>query len=175
MYEYGTRKFSPRRMEIPIFCWIACTTTAAPYDCFLQFAPPAWSPPPPVAPSPATADMAAAAEVYTPSAAAAQHGDQAAWRAVLGWLGFLLQVLLRAIRGAPSSCAKLLKLLCVRRPLLSADPAPAFARLPSQAPADELLPLSAPPGRLTVRTHLLARGRMVACVRDHRFTYVVGV
>ncbi|CAM0955077.1 unnamed protein product [Alopecurus aequalis] len=90
-----------------------------------------------------------AAEVYTPSAAA-QHGGQAAWWAVVGWLGFLLQVLLGVIRGASSSCAKVLKFLGVHHPLLSAAPAVAFARLPSQAPAEELRPLSPPSGRLTV-------------------------
>ncbi|KAM0867171.1 hypothetical protein ACQ4PT_042169 [Festuca glaucescens] len=95
----------------------------------------------------------AAAEVYTPAPPLQPRG-QAAWLAVVGWLGFLLQVLLRVIRGAPSSCAKLLKFLGLRHPLLSAAPAVAFARLPTEAPrADELRPLpplSPPSGRLTV-------------------------
>uniref|UniRef100_A0ACD5TFX7 Uncharacterized protein n=1 Tax=Avena sativa TaxID=4498 RepID=A0ACD5TFX7_AVESA len=96
--------------------------------------------------------MAAAADVYTP-APALQHRGQAAWRAVVGWLGLLLQVLIGVIRGAPSFLGKLLKFLGLRHPFLSAAPAVAFAQLPSQAPADELRPLpplSPPPGRLTV-------------------------
>jgi RNA polymerase II subunit A small phosphatase-like protein len=94
--------------------------------------------------------MAAVADVYTP-AAPLQHRGQAAWRAVVGWLGFLLQVLIRVIRGATSSCAKLLKLLGLRHPFLSAAPSAAFARLPIEAPTDELRPLP-PLSRLTVRT-----------------------
>jgi RNA polymerase II subunit A small phosphatase-like protein len=116
----------------------------------------------------------AAAEVYTP-AAPLQHRGQAAWRAVVGWLGFLLQVLLRVIRGAPSSCAKLLKFLGLRHPLLSAAPAVAFARLPTEAPADELRPLpplSPSPGRLTVRP-MLALGRIVPF--GSGITCVIGV
>uniref|UniRef100_A0A452ZB31 FCP1 homology domain-containing protein n=2 Tax=Aegilops tauschii TaxID=37682 RepID=A0A452ZB31_AEGTS len=93
--------------------------------------------------------MAAATEVYSPTPAA-PHREQAAWWAVVGWLGLLLQVLLRVIRGAPSSLAKLLRSLGLRHPLLSAAPAVAFVQLPSKAPADDLPPLSPPPGRLTV-------------------------
>lgn len=112
--------------------------------------------------------MAVATEVYSPMPAA-QHRGQAAWRAVVGWLGLLLQVLLRVIRGTPSSLAKLLRSLGLRHPLLSAAPAVAFVQLPSKAPADDLLPLSPPPGRLTVRTHVLPRERIVVCYgRDHR-------
>ncbi|XBJ18561.1 hypothetical protein VPH35_009696 [Triticum aestivum] len=93
--------------------------------------------------------MAAATEVYSPTPAE-QHREQAAWRAVVGWLGLLLQVLLQVIRGAPSSLAKLLRSLGLRHPLLSAAPAVTFVQLPSKAPADDLPPLSPPPGRLTV-------------------------
>ncbi|KAF6985108.1 hypothetical protein CFC21_003007 [Triticum aestivum] len=104
--------------------------------------------------------MAAATEVYSPTPAA-EHRGQAAWWAVVGWLALLLQVLLRVIRGAPSSLGKLLRSLGLRHPILSAAPAVAFVQLPSKAPADDLPPLSPPPGRLTVRAHVLPRERVV--------------
>uniref|UniRef100_A0A804M757 Uncharacterized protein n=1 Tax=Zea mays TaxID=4577 RepID=A0A804M757_MAIZE len=49
----------------------------------------------------------AAAEVYSPTAAAQQQREKATsqvWRAVVGWIGFLVQVLLQILRGTPS-CA----------------------------------------------------------------------
>jgi ATP adenylyltransferase/5',5'''-P-1,P-4-tetraphosphate phosphorylase II len=53
----------------------------------------------------------AAAEVYSPTAAAAaqQQREKATsqvWQAVVGWIGFLVQVLFQIIRGT-SSCAQL--------------------------------------------------------------------
>ncbi|CAN6341719.1 unnamed protein product [Urochloa humidicola] len=82
------------------------------------------------------------------------HAAAAAWRAVAGWLGLLFQILLRIIRGTPSSWAQLLSFVGLRHPLLpvaaaQAQPSPevAFVQLPSEAPADA----SAPPlRRLTV-------------------------
>uniref|UniRef100_A0A0E0L3L2 Mitochondrial import inner membrane translocase subunit TIM50 n=1 Tax=Oryza punctata TaxID=4537 RepID=A0A0E0L3L2_ORYPU len=94
----------------------------------------------------------AAAEFLSPETAAGvgvgavrqqqQHPGQAAWRVVVGWLGFLLQILLQIVRGTPSSWAHLLSFLGLRHPLLSAAPAQpspsvAFVRLPSEVPADE--------------------------------------
>uniref|UniRef100_A0A0E0DSQ2 FCP1 homology domain-containing protein n=1 Tax=Oryza meridionalis TaxID=40149 RepID=A0A0E0DSQ2_9ORYZ len=92
----------------------------------------------------------AAAEFLSPETAGAgpvgqqQHPGQAAWRAVVGWLGFLLQILLQIVRGTPSSWAHLLSFLGLHHPLLSAappqpstpSPSVAFVRLPSEAPAD---------------------------------------
>ncbi|KAE8770959.1 CTD small phosphatase-like protein 2 [Hordeum vulgare] len=107
----------------------------------------------------------AAAEVYSPTAAAAaqhqQRGKAAtqAWQAVVGWIGFLLQVLLQILRGTPS-CAQLLSFVGFRYPLLSATAGPdqpspevAFMPLRSEIPADAA-PVPAPPPepleRLTV-------------------------
>ncbi|KAM3333504.1 hypothetical protein ACQJBY_028546 [Aegilops geniculata] len=108
----------------------------------------------------------AAAEVYSPTAAAAaqhqQRGKAAtqAWQAVVGWIGFLLQVLLQILRGTPS-CAQLLSFVGFRYPLLSSasagtdQPSPevAFMPLRSEIPADAA-PVPAPPPeplqRLTV-------------------------
>jgi RNA polymerase II subunit A small phosphatase-like protein len=109
----------------------------------------------------------AAAEVYSPTAAAAaqqqQRGKAAsqAWRAVVGWIGFLLQVLLQILRGTPS-CAQLLSFVGFRYPLLSgpaaSEPSPevAFMPLHSEIPADAdaapaPIPAPEPLGRLTVR------------------------
>ena len=107
----------------------------------------------------------AAAEVYSPTAAAAaqqqQRGKAAsqAWRAVVGWIGFLLQVLLQILRGTPS-CAQLLSFVGFRYPLLSgtaaSEPSPevAFMPLRSEIPADAApapTPAPEPLGRLTVR------------------------
>jgi hypothetical protein len=108
----------------------------------------------------------AAAEVYSPTAAAAaqhqQRGKAAtqAWQAVVGWIGFLLQVLLQILRGTPS-CAQLLSFVGFRYPLLSSTaasdqplPEVAFMPLRSEIPADAA-PVPAPPleplERLTVR------------------------
>jgi RNA polymerase II subunit A small phosphatase-like protein len=115
----------------------------------------------------------AAAEFLSPEAAAAagvgpvrqqQHPGEAAWRAVVGWLGFLLQILLQIVRGTPSSWAHLLSFLGLRHPLLSAappqpspspSPSVAFVRLPSEAPADASSTGPPPPlRRLTVRTEM---------------------
>ncbi|XP_047058491.1 CTD small phosphatase-like protein [Lolium rigidum] len=107
----------------------------------------------------------AAAEVYSPTAAAAaqhqQRGKAAtqAWQAVVGWIGFLLQVLLQILRGTPS-CAQLLSFVGFRYPLLSSTaasdqplPEVAFMPLRSEIPADAA-PVPAPPleplERLTV-------------------------
>nr|CAB3478761.1 unnamed protein product [Digitaria exilis] len=106
----------------------------------------------------------AAAEVYSPTAAAAaqqqqQRGKAAsqAWRAVVGWIGFLLQVLLQILRGTPS-CSQLLSFVGFRYPLLSgpaaSEPSPevAFMPLRSEIPADVAPTPVAPPeplGRLT--------------------------
>ncbi|XP_047059831.1 CTD small phosphatase-like protein isoform X2 [Lolium rigidum] len=107
----------------------------------------------------------AAAEVYSPTAAAAaqhqQRGKAAtqAWQAVVGWIGFLLQVLLQILRGTPS-CAQLLSFVGFRYPLLSSTagsdqplPEVAFMPLRSEIPADAA-PVPAPPleplDRLTV-------------------------
>lgn len=108
----------------------------------------------------------AAAEVYSPTAAAAaqqqQRGKAAsqAWRAVVGWIGFLLQVLLQILRGTPS-CAQLLSFVGFRYPLISgpaaSEPSPevAFMPLRSEIPADAApapTPAPEPLGRLTVRS-----------------------
>uniref|UniRef100_A0A0D9WHH7 FCP1 homology domain-containing protein n=1 Tax=Leersia perrieri TaxID=77586 RepID=A0A0D9WHH7_9ORYZ len=93
----------------------------------------------------------AAAEFLSPEAAEVgpvrQHPGRAAWRAVVGWLGFLLQILLQIIRRAPSSLAQLLS-------PSPAQPSPevAFVKLPSEAPADASTgPAPSPPlRRLTV-------------------------
>ncbi|CAO2166915.1 unnamed protein product, partial [Urochloa humidicola] len=110
-----------------------------------------------------TAAMAAA-EVFSPTAAAAaqqqQRGKAAsqAWRAVVGWIGFLLQVLLQILRGTPS-CTQLLSFVGFRYPLLSgpaaSEPSPevAFMPLSSEIPADVAPAPATPPetlGRLTV-------------------------
>ena len=82
----------------------------------------------------------AAAEVYSPTAAsAAQHQQRGkaatqAWQAVVGWIGFLLQVLLQILNGTPS-CAQLLSFVCFRYPLLpsmaaSEQPSPEVAFMP---------------------------------------------
>ncbi|CAN6346515.1 unnamed protein product [Urochloa humidicola] len=82
------------------------------------------------------------------------HAAAAAWRAVAGWLGLLFQILLRIIRGTPSSWAQLLSFVGLRHPLLpvavQAQPSPevAFVQLPSEAPADASSP--PPLRRLTV-------------------------
>nr|CAB3464986.1 unnamed protein product [Digitaria exilis] len=81
------------------------------------------------------------------------HAAAAAWRVVAGWLGLLFQILLRIIRGTPSSWAQLLSFVGLRHPLLpvaaQAQPSPevAFVQLPSEAPADASTP---PLRRLTV-------------------------
>jgi RNA polymerase II subunit A small phosphatase-like protein len=77
----------------------------------------------------------------------------AAWRVVAGWLGLLFQILLRIIRGTPSSWPQLLSFVGLRHPLLpvAASPEVAFVQLPSEAPADALPP---PLRRLTVRTSM---------------------
>jgi carboxy-terminal domain RNA polymerase II polypeptide A small phosphatase len=106
----------------------------------------------------------AAAEVYSPTVAAAQQQQRGkvasqAWRAVVGWIGFFLQVLLQILRGTPS-CAQLLSFVGFRYPLLSgtaaSEPSPevAFMPLHSEIPADAApapKPASEPLGRLTVR------------------------
>ncbi|CAN6332768.1 unnamed protein product [Urochloa humidicola] len=97
--------------------------------------------------------MSAATEV-APVQRRGHAAAAAAWRAVAGWLGLLFQILLRIIRGTPSSWAQLLSFVGLRHPLLpvaaaQAQPSPevAFVQLPSEAPADA----SAPPlRRLTV-------------------------
>jgi RNA polymerase II subunit A small phosphatase-like protein len=106
----------------------------------------------------------AAAEVYSPTAAAAaqqqQRGKVAAqaWQAVVGWIGFLLQVLLQILRGTPS-CAQLLSFVGFRYPLLSGpadseqSPSVAFMPLRSEIPADTAPAPTPPPEslqRLTV-------------------------
>ncbi|KAI5005321.1 hypothetical protein ZWY2020_032564 [Hordeum vulgare] len=68
----------------------------------------------------------AAAEMYSlTAAAAAQHQQRGkaathAWQVVVGWIGFLLQVLLQILRGTPSWAQLLsfvtLPLLSPRRP-----------------------------------------------------------
>lgn len=102
--------------------------------------------------------------MYSPTTAAAaqqQRGKAAsqAWRAVVGWIGFFLQVLLQILRGTPS-CAQLLSFVGFRYPLLSgpaaSEPLPevAFMPLHSEIPADAApapKPASEPLGRLTVR------------------------
>ncbi|PUZ65592.1 hypothetical protein GQ55_3G236900 [Panicum hallii var. hallii] len=81
------------------------------------------------------------------------HAAAAVWRAVSGWLGLLFQILLRIVRGTPSSWAQLLSFVGLRHPLLpvaaQAQPSPevAFVQLPSEAPADASPP---PLRRLTV-------------------------
>ncbi|XP_040380420.1 CTD nuclear envelope phosphatase 1 homolog isoform X1 [Oryza brachyantha] len=102
----------------------------------------------------------AAAEFFSPEEAEVgpvrqQHPGQAALRAVVGWLAFLLQILLQIVRGTPSSWAQLLSFLGIRHPLLStsqAQPSPsvAFVQLPSEAPADASAPPPPPLKRLTV-------------------------
>jgi hypothetical protein len=114
--------------------------------------------------SPSPEDMAAA-EVFSPTVAAAaqqqQRGKAAwqAWQAVVGWIGFLLQVLLQILRGT-ASCAQLLSFVGFRYPLLSApaasEPSPevAFVPLRSEIPADTAPAPTPPPeplDRLTVR------------------------
>uniref|UniRef100_A0A0D9V7G5 FCP1 homology domain-containing protein n=1 Tax=Leersia perrieri TaxID=77586 RepID=A0A0D9V7G5_9ORYZ len=109
----------------------------------------------------------AAAEVYSPTVAAAaqqqqQRGKAAAqaWQAVVGWIGFLLRVLLQILRGTPS-CAQLLSFVGFRYPLLpgpagSEQPSPSVAFMPlrSEIPAADAAPAPAPPPeslqRLTV-------------------------
>ena len=82
------------------------------------------------------------------------HATAAVWRAVSGWLGLLFQILLRIVRGTPSSWAQLLSFVGLGHPLLpdaaQAQPSPevAFVQLPSEAPADTSPP---PLRRLTVR------------------------
>ncbi|KAL5226832.1 hypothetical protein ABZP36_015097 [Zizania latifolia] len=120
-------------------------------------------PPPTLLDSPSPAIMAAA-EVYSPTAAAAaqqqQRGKVAAqaWQAVVGWIGFLLQVLLQILRGTPS-CAQLLSFVGFRYPLLSgpaaSEPSPSVAFMPlrSEIPADTAPTPTPPPEplqRLTV-------------------------
>ncbi|KAL5202734.1 hypothetical protein ABZP36_013686 [Zizania latifolia] len=102
----------------------------------------------------------AAAEVFSPAAEVGpvRTRGQAAWRAVVGWLGFLLQILLQIIRGTPSSWAQLLSFFGLRHSLLPTapaqpSPAVAFVQLASEAPADESTappPPSLPLRRLTV-------------------------
>ncbi|CAL4893996.1 unnamed protein product [Urochloa decumbens] len=81
------------------------------------------------------------------------HAAAAAWRAVAEWLGLLFQILLRIIRGTPSSWAQLLSFVGLRHPLLpvaaQAQPSPevAFVQLPSEAPVNASPP---PLRRLTV-------------------------
>ncbi|KAG8054868.1 hypothetical protein GUJ93_ZPchr0001g30702 [Zizania palustris] len=106
----------------------------------------------------------AAAEVYSPTAAAAaqqqQRGKVAAqaWQAVVGWIGFLIQVLLQILRGTPS-CAQLLSFVGFRYPLLSgpaaSEPSPSVAFMPlrSEIPVDTAPAPTPPPEplqRLTV-------------------------
>ncbi|KAF8719520.1 hypothetical protein HU200_024246 [Digitaria exilis] len=85
------------------------------------------------------------------------HAAAAAWRVVAGWLGLLFQILLRIIRGTPSSWAQLLSFVGLRHPLLpvaaQAQPSPevAFVQLPSEAPADA----STPPLRRLTYLHNL--------------------
>ncbi|OEL16918.1 hypothetical protein BAE44_0022064 [Dichanthelium oligosanthes] len=83
-----------------------------------------------------------------------QRGHAAAvWRVVAGWLGLLFQILLRIIRGTPTSWAQLLSFVGLSHPLIPvaarAQPSPevAFVQLPSEAPADASPP---PLRRLTV-------------------------
>jgi carboxy-terminal domain RNA polymerase II polypeptide A small phosphatase len=94
-------------------------------------------------------------------AAAQQQREKAAsqvWRAVVGWISFLVQVLLQILRGTPS-CAQLLSFVGVRYPLLSGPTASnpslevAFMPLRSEIPADAApapTPAPEPVGRLTV-------------------------
>ncbi|KAL6841383.1 hypothetical protein ACP4OV_028901 [Aristida adscensionis] len=98
--------------------------------------------------------MSAAAEV-APAPAQAQQRGQAAWRALVAWLGCLLQILLQIARGAPSSWAQLLSFAGLRHALLPSaaqqaqQPSPevAFVQLPCESPADAPPP---PLRRLTV-------------------------
>jgi hypothetical protein len=109
--------------------------------------------------SPSPEDMAAA-EVFSPTVAAAAQQQQRgkvtsqAWQAVVGWIGFLLQVLLQILRGT-ASCAQLLSFVGFRYPLLSApSPEVAFVPLRSEIPADTAPAPTPPPeplDRLTVR------------------------
>lgn len=86
----------------------------------------------------------AAAEVYSPTAAAAaqqqQRGKVAsqAWRTVVGWIGFLLQVLLQILRGTPSR-AQLMGFVGFRYP---SSPGP---RPPSPVAALVVQALAGPP------------------------------
>ncbi|WVZ98893.1 hypothetical protein U9M48_044263 [Paspalum notatum var. saurae] len=114
------------------------------YDCFLPV------PSSRLVSASASRTMSAATEL-----APVEQRSQAA-AAVEGWLALLVRILLRIIRGMPSSWAQLLSFVGLRHPLLPVtaqgqQPSPelAFVQLPSEAPSDES-PSPPPLRRLTV-------------------------
>ncbi|OAY83546.1 CTD small phosphatase-like protein 2 [Ananas comosus] len=111
---------------------------------------------------------AAATEVYAPGGQRAKAAAQA-WRAVVGWMGFLLQILLQILRGTPS-LAQVLSFVGLRHPLLSSapssssSPSVAFKPLPSEIPTDT--PPPPPPETLDKLTVVLDLDETLVCAYE---------
>ncbi|XP_072998069.1 uncharacterized protein [Typha latifolia] len=94
---------------------------------------------------------AGATEVYAPGTQKAKSAVQA-WRAVVGWMGFLLQILLQILRGTPS-WAQVLSFVGLGHPLLSSATTTSsveFKPLTSEIPTDTPPPPPKPLDKLTV-------------------------
>lgn len=75
------------------------------------------------------------AEVYAPAGHKSRAMAQA-WRAVMSWLGFLVQIFSQILRGTPS-LSQVLTFVGLRHPLLSNSGSPSFKPLPSdESPTD---------------------------------------
>nr|XP_010922553.1 CTD small phosphatase-like protein 2 [Elaeis guineensis] len=106
----------------------------------------------------------AAAEVYAAAGRRTKTGQ--AWRTVLGWLGFLFQILLQILRGTPS-WAQVLSFVGLRHPLLSSSSSsssPAFKPLPAEAPTDT--PPPPPPEVLDKLTIVLDLDETLVCAYE---------
>lgn len=82
---------------------------------------------------PATCPMSelTAAEAFSPPA---KSKTARAWRTVLGFIGFLFQILIQALRGTPS-LTQVLSFVGIRHPLLpSSSTAATFMPLPADTP-----------------------------------------
>ncbi|KAJ6803655.1 uncharacterized protein M6B38_292705 [Iris pallida] len=101
----------------------------------------------------------APAELFAPPTYKNRPAAARAWRTVVGWLGFLFQILIQILRGTPS-WNQLLSFVGIRHPpFLSSTAASvadgvAFKPLPAELPTDSPPPPSPPPaeaiGRLKV-------------------------
>lgn len=98
----------------------------------------------------AAADAAVASEVCAPTVGATRGKGTAvqAWKVVVGWMCFLLQVVLQILRGTPS-WAQLLSYVGLRHPLLSSSSTSAATSAAASIPfvplSTEEVPTDTPP------------------------------